>query len=148
MSIINLQIEGLDEFRSDVSHASTTIRSEVNSAMVKSVNTIKNAAQINAPFKTGNLRRSIYTEIKDSGFTGIVAQDPNAASYGIYIEGGTGIYAGGSRWLGNIPGVGWRWINGMMARPFMAPAINDNIDAVKGFFSDAAQAIVNKLARK
>jgi HK97 gp10 family phage protein len=144
---LHITIQGLDELRATAGASASLLDREVKTAMVSSVNTIKNQAQHLAPFKTGTLRRSIFTDLQNNGYTGIVGQDPSQAIYGSYIEYGTGEFAGHSRWLGNIPGVGVRWIKGMRARPFMTPAFENNIEKVKDLFLHAMDKVVKSMAK-
>jgi HK97 gp10 family phage protein len=145
---VTIEIDGLQEFIGNVRDAERTFQAEITTAMSQSVNQIKNTAQNLAPYQTGTLRRSIYTDIQDNGLTGFVGVDPDIAPYGIYIEQGTGIFVGHARWKGNIPGIGWRWINGMRAQPFFLPAWQQNMDNVKLYFQQAVNRILARAGGK
>ncbi len=150
---ITLKIEGLDKFRDDVHRGAAEIPGQIRYAMAKAVNAVKNTAQPMAPFKTGNLRRSVYTEVQNNGFKGIIGVDANAAPYGIYMEYGTrphAITAVNKRALANVRAniVFGKIVQhpGTAARPFMAPALEQNTDIIKGYFSDAILKIVQIMA--
>lgn len=141
MATFTLEIDGLDDLIQNTSLAAAQINQQIGVAMSQSVNQIKNDAQNLAPYVTGQLRQSITADVQDSGLTGIVYQDPSIAPYGSYVEFGTGIYVGNSRWKGNIPGVGWRWINGQRPQPYLIPAFQNDIELVQGYFQEAIRQI-------
>jgi len=141
-------IQGLEEFKSDMSNSPSLIKDEIKQAMVNSVNVIKNSAQDIVPYQTGTLRRSIFTDVSTDGLEGMIYQDHSIAPYGRYIEEGTGEFVGHSRWLGNIPGVGWRWIRGMQGQPYMIPAFEQSLDKITEYFSEAIKNVVIKLSGK
>lgn len=149
---LTVQIQGLAGFEKDINAGAAGLQREVNSAMVKSVNVVKNDAQTIAPFKTGTLRRSIYTQIQDNGFKGIVAQDNNMAPYGIYIEMGTKphvivpVNAKALFWKGADHPVRIVHHPGFPAKPFMAPALERNLDNIQKYFEDAVNNVVAIMA--
>jgi HK97 gp10 family phage protein len=154
MTPLTFKIEGLDELKRDIQKGGSELKKEVKWAMSNSVNVVKNSAQVAAPYKTGTLRRSIYTDIQDSGFKGIVGQDSNMASYGIGVEYGTRphtiepVNKRALYWKGALYPV--RRVNhpGTAAHPFMQPALDDNIDNIKAYFDKAILNIVHFMARK
>ncbi|MDG0843159.1 HK97 gp10 family phage protein [Staphylococcus equorum] len=109
--------------------------------IAKTVNVIHNTAVSLAPVDEGFLKESINFEYKDSGLTGVIEV---GASYAIYVEYGTGIYAvgpGGSRakkipWAYQDPKTGkWYMTKGMQAQPFWGPAIDAGRETFKKYFS-------------
>lgn len=151
--MITVKIEGLDELKNGLDSAVSDIPQQINWAMVQSVNVVKNSAQDYAPYKTGTLRRSIYTDVQDNGFTGIVAQDPDVADYGVYMEYGTGphiIEAINKRVLADqsMNLIFGKIVHhpGTAPRPFMSPAIEDNIDTIQGYFSEAVKRLIDTIA--
>lgn len=154
MTVINLKIEGLEDFSRDLVRVSGQIRPEIQRAMTRSVNYIKNDAQNIAPYKTGNLRRSIYTEIHDSPMIGVVRVDTNAAPYALGVEGGTKAHVIMPRrsralfWKGARHPVRLVFHPGTKAKPFMRPAFEKNVDRIKEVFSEALKKIVVSLGNK
>ncbi len=151
---IALKVEGIDDFRKDVSIATSDIRKVVFMAMRNSVNIVKNSAQVIAPYKTGTLRRSIFTDIKDSGFTGIVAQDTNIASYGPIIEFGSKphqinpVNKKALFWKGALNPYKRVFHPGTVASPFMVPALEENLEKIKGYFDKAVLSLIKTMAGK
>lgn len=151
---INIRIDGLQEFRSDVGRAGNEVPNHVRWAMVQSVNVVKNSAQHLAPFKTGNLRRSIFTDIQDNGFRGVVGSDPSIASYAAGIEYGTKAHdivpvnKQALFWKGALNPYKRVRHPGTRAQPFMEPAIEDNVNRIKDYFMEAMDRIVKIMAGK
>jgi len=150
----SLTIDGLDDLKDKMGQAGDKVRQEVKKAMVKSVNKVKNTAQTLAPYKTSTLRRSIYTDVADSGFLGTISQDSNIAMYGSFMEFGTAphviepVNRKALYWKGLAYPV--RRVNhpGTAPRPFMQPALENNIDNIKNYFTDAMQNVINFIANQ
>lgn len=154
MTDISLKIDGLEEFKADVAKGASNIGEEVKRAMVYSVNTVKNTAQDMVAYKTGTLRRSIFTDVQDSGFTGIVGQDRNMASYGSDIEYGTAphvilpVNKKALFWKGALNP--YRKVNhpGTKPKPFMQPALDSSVERIKEFFDQAILNIIKMMSGK
>lgn len=100
----------------------------------------KNLAPVNKRPGGGYLAGSIHMEVnttKDKIFGRVYTN----AEYASYVEFGTGIKGNGTypysieglnlsykdkSWKGYIPDVGWRYITGQVAQPFMYPALKNN----------------------
>lgn len=154
MADIHLQVDGLKEFQNDMRAGAEQIKPQVRWAMVQSVNTVKNHAQRIVAYKTGTLRRSIFTDVQNDGFKGIVAQDSDIASYGTGIEYGTkphDIVPKNKQalfWKGALNPYKRVHHPGSAARPFMRPALEDNLEAIKDFFNQALLKVVLRMAGK
>lgn len=122
----------------------------INSTGQKATELVNDTAKNKAPVHFGNLRRSIYPQVNASvgKFTGKVIQDGSVASYGVYVEKGTGIYGLNKSPIvpKTKPFLQWRdyggqWhrakqIKGQKPQPFMKPALDDNKDTIKQMFKD------------
>ena len=100
---------------------------EVKRIITNTAFLIKANAKLLAPVDDGNLRDSIETELMNDGLTAIVRV---TASYAVYVEFGTGIYAveGNGRktpWTYYSTKLG-RFVSteGMKPQPFWFPAID------------------------
>jgi len=152
---LQLTIQGLTEFQGDIANAvSSELPKQVKWAMVQSVNAVKNSAQGMVAYKTGTLRRSIFTDVSDTGFQGKVTQDSSVAPYGIYIEYGTAAHAinpvnaKALFWPGAAHPVKRVMHPGTSARPFMTPALENNLDTITAYFSQAIKNVVLRMAGK
>lgn len=89
---------------------------------------------------TGNLRRSVTHLVatdKKSVYIG-VPQGPE--SYGIHVECGTGKYYPGGRqtpWVYQDAKGQWHLTHGQRAKPFLKPAVTDNVKKIKDMLKDS-----------
>lgn len=154
MSTISLKIDGIDAFEKDINAGAKGVQREITAAMSKSVNTVKNAAQLLAPYKTGTLRRSIFTDIKNNGLQGVVAQDTDIAVYGPMVEFGTKsheilpVNKQALFWNGALNPYRRIMHPGTSAHPFMIPALENNVEAIKKYFDEAILNLVLIMAGK
>lgn len=92
---------------------------------------------------TGNLRNSIVHEVEDD--TVVIGTNVH---YAPYVEFGTGIHAesGGGRqtpWTYQMDGK-WYVTRGMKPRPFLRPAIENNIDEYRDIFESELSKRMNR----
>ena len=111
---------------------------EVKQGVSETAMLLNTEASSRAPVDEGNLKNSIQSEIG-----GLEATVMVGASYGIFVEYGTGVYAkgpGGSR-AKKIPwsykGADGKWYTtyGMRAQPFWFPSIDVARKYFKNYFS-------------
>ena len=112
----------------------------IRQAMGKACALVEREAKQKAPKDTGELRRSITSEVKEEGgeIQGIVF---TPLEYAPYVEYGTGLFAeNGGRtdvpWCYQDDKGEWHSTSGMKPQPFMRPALDENreqiIDIIKG----------------
>lgn len=118
-------------------------KAKIDIGLQKGVNRVTaemtKASVENAPYKFGNLRRSIHAQVAGlGGFTGKVIQDTGVAKYGPYVHFGTGLYGPEKReiiikpvnkkalfWKGAAHPVKRVKVKGMKPRPFMKKAFDE-----------------------
>jgi HK97 gp10 family phage protein len=117
-----------------------------------------------APHRTGQLANSIQAERPDGSLSqGTLGVTIGAgAPYASFVEFGTGIHAGGDRiWIQPrvkkalrfpVPGGGFafskgHFIDGMRARPFITPAVENNAGTVSQIMADAIDNQLDKISR-
>lgn len=154
-------IEGLDNLFSKLSKLTTEAKSTLNKTVTKNMKeTVQAEAKLLCPVDIGDLRDSIEvkTEVEGNTIKGIVYTN---SDHGSYVEFGTGKvgedtpvadkYPGDisykqDKWLGNIPEVGWRYIAGQPAQPFLYPALKNNedkiIDNIKTDMKEAIKGVI------
>lgn len=102
---------------------------KIEQAIGKACALLEREAKKKAPKDTGNLRRSITSEV--SGDEGIVY---TPLEYAPYVEYGTGIFAeGGGRqdaWSYQDDEGNWHTTRGQKPQPFMRPALDENRDKI------------------
>ncbi len=92
---------------------------------------IEDEAKRLCPVDTGALQASIETNVDDSGKT-VVGTVGTDVDYAAYVEFGTGIRGAASAGAGEGP-YSSTWA-GMVAQPFMRPAVDNNRGAVLDLF--------------
>ena len=83
------KFEGLDKFMKWAENAPNELSDEVKKVVTKTAYQIEATSKSLAPVSTGNLRRSITTNIKDDGEESIVAEVGTNVEYAIHVEYGT-----------------------------------------------------------
>jgi len=149
-----IQIKGLEELEAGVGAGVVEMQAAVKGAMTASVNTVMIKARELAPYKTGTLRRSIYTEVTEGGLRGMVAQDTNIAPYGPMLEFGTAphdIYPVNKKalyWAGASSPFRHVFHPGISPRPFMMPALQESTDKIIAYFKVALDKVVLTMSGK
>lgn len=148
---LSVEVVGLDKLMSDVEHAGGDGRRLVKAAIVNSVNRIQSNTRAMAPHRTGTLQRSILTHVDYPQGSVDVGE-----KYGIYIEQGTGIYAGQGRITPKSAkvlafSVGGKKmfaasVKGMKARPFFKPGVEKSADYVADQFVKVIEKLASGLA--
>lgn len=144
---LSVEVVGLDKLMRDVERAGGDARKLTKAAIVNSVNRIQSNARSMAPHRTGTLQRSILTDVNYPEGKVSVGE-----KYGIYIEEGTGIYAGQGRITPKRAKVlaftvGGKQmfaasVKGMKARPFFKPGVEKSAD----YIADQFVKVIDKLA--
>lgn len=137
--------------------ASQRLQDGVEHGIARATGLVTNTAIAKAPRRTGNLKRSIQAVPVTGGggtFLGRTIQNPLVAKYGKWVEDGTGIYGPKGEPIRptSKPFLVWKnkgqWyrkrsVKGMRPRPYMKPALKDNIDAIEKILQEE----VNKALR-
>jgi HK97 gp10 family phage protein len=154
--MIKVDTKGFQEFQKSVLNALEKSNSHLVSALKTAVTVVTLAAKNTVPVgATGELRRSIGSDIDERSLIGIVGLDFPGRNYGIYVEKGT---------RPHMPPIGAldRWANqrglnpyavaksiarkGTKAQPFMKPAYEKNEKFIRRQFSEANEKIVRDMS--
>lgn len=122
MPTINVTIKNLPQIRAAFSQSPIKMASELNTAIKKSIFTIKRQSKINTPVLTGRLRAS-----HESRFSNLKGELEPTANYAIWVHDGT---------------------RRMRARPFLLNAVQTVDEQVNDFFTKAVQNTLDDIARK
>lgn len=102
---------------------------------------VERSAKEKAPKGTGELRRSITSEVRESGgvISGVVF---TPLEYAPYVEYGTGLFAvnGGRRdvpWCYQDDEGNWHSTSGQHPQPFLNPALSENRDTITRILKEA-----------
>jgi HK97 gp10 family phage protein len=133
-----LVLYGFREGRALLIRAADSLESPgLEQAAVSGALIVQNDAARRVAVKTGNLRRSLHTEVLSSSRSLVRVQVGTDVAYGPFIEFGTRAHVISARpghalfWKGAKHPV--RRVNhpGTRARPFLLPALRENLGAIK-----------------
>lgn len=125
---MTIRVDGLDGLLEKLDSIADSEKYE--KALGKACAVVERAAKEKAPKGTGELRRSITSEIRGDGLImeGVVF---TPLEYAPYVEYGTGLFAesGGRKdvpWHYKDDKGEWHTTSGMSPRPYMRPALDEN----------------------
>lgn len=115
---------------------------DIMRALQKACALVERSAKENAPKGTGELRRSITSEVKreDGELVGVVF---TPLEYAPYVEFGTGLFAENGNGRKDVPWHyqddegNWHTTSGQHPHPFMRPAYNQNREEIMRIIKEA-----------
>lgn len=124
---------------------SNNCKKEIEKEMKRDTLLIERQAKELAPVDTGYLKAMIASDVKWSGDMCIGTVTSNA-SYGVFLEFGTGIYALGgdgrkTPWCYTVDGETFYWTVGQPPQPYMFPAWLYTKDAIFQSLSTFAERV-------
>lgn len=125
---MSIQFDGLKEVLDALEEPVSS--EKLTAALTKACLLVEREAKKKAPKGTGELRRSITSEVREEGgdIVGVVF---TPLEYAPYVEYGTGLFAeeGGRKdvpWCYQDDEGEWHSTSGMKPQPFMRPALDEN----------------------
>lgn len=157
-----MSINGIDSLMKKLNALGGNVNKVLEISISKQTKLIQGEAKDLCPVDTGDLRKSIFTDVNvsSSKVTGKVFTNNEYAGY---VEFGTGSvgettpvadkYPGElaykqDKWLANIPDVGLRYVAGQPAQPYMYPAIKNNEDKVLRNIKLDLKEAIEKVVKK
>lgn len=136
---MSVEIENLDKILDELTKKMDP--ETAKAAMGKACAVVEAAAKEKAPKGTGELRRSITSEVQDIGgeVQGVVF---TPLEYAPYVEYGTGLFAvNGGRtdvpWSYKDDKGEWHTTSGQHPQPYMRPALDENRELIIRIFKEA-----------
>lgn len=132
---MKISVEGVDGILERLD--SLVSEGRLQNALAAAGEVVRSDAVANCPFDTGRLAGSITSSVE--GNRAVVGTN---VEYGIYVEFGTGSKGDPSvahrqgKWRAKIPGVGWRYVSGQAAQPFLVPALKNNVSMIAAKFKE------------
>lgn len=132
---LNITLEGMDGVKAALEQL--TSGEHMQNALERAGEVVRSDAAGNCPVRTGRLAGSITSTVE--GNTAVIGTN---VEYGIYVEFGTGSKGDPSvahrqgSWKAKIPGVGWRYVSGQAAQPFLVPALKNNVSQIIQAFKE------------
>lgn len=133
---MSIEFEGVEELLKSLDRMLSP--EKIEKALMKSCALVERAAKQKAPKDSGELRRSITSEVKNK-----VGYVFTPLEYAPYVEYGTGLFAekGGRQyvpWHYKDDEGEWHTTSGQHPHPFMRPALEENREQILEFFKEAA----------
>lgn len=130
---MSIQFDGFDGLLKELAQLADAKKQM--DAMKKACLLVERDAKKKAPKGTGELRRSITSEVREEGGE-IVGVVYTPLEYAPYVEYGTGLFAeeGGRTdvpWNYQDDKGEWHSTSGMKPQPFMRPALDENREEIK-----------------
>ncbi|QLY78042.1 HK97-gp10 family putative phage morphogenesis protein [Clostridium intestinale] len=162
MSISSINVSGFDSILKKLDSLGVSFEDVIVDSVKKETKRVKDDARDLAPVDKEDLKKSITekVEVTDEGVTGTVSTNSDHAAY---VEFGTGKigettpvedkYQGAlsykqDKWLVNIPDVGYRWIEGQMAQPYLYPALKNNKDKIVDNIKKDLNETIRRVAKE
>ena len=139
MPTINVQVEGLDHFIAKFGGFKTVYDQTARNFFTRATFAIQGQAQARTPVKTGNLRRSMATQVDPSPFP-VWAKVGSAQPYAHFIEEGW-------RHDPRVRVNGGRVFRRRGAARMLATAVEVTRGTIQGYLRDAVQEIADYLRR-
>lgn len=135
----DIRIEGLEAVLDSLDEL--VDEQAMKKAIGKACALVERSAKQKAPKGTGELRRSITSEVTSIGDE-IVGKVFTPLEYAPYVEFGTGLFAenGGRKdvpWNYQDDEGNWHSTSGMKPQPYMRPALNENRENIKRILKEA-----------
>lgn len=138
----NIKISGLDSLLDMFDDAADVV--ELEKAVGKACALVERSAKQKAPKGSGDLRRSITSEVVIEGDQ-IVGTVFTPLEYAPYVEYGTGLFAEGGNGRQDVPWHykddegEWHSTSGMKPHPYMRPALEENREKILRLLEGATE---------
>ena len=149
---LKVNVKGLGRLERKLNSLGGSIAGPVEAALLSGGLVIQNEAKTRAPYRSGNMRRSIHTETILKTPQVVKVGTGTDVEYAKYVELGTGIYAVG----GDGRKTPWRykaangvtyWTAGMRPKPFLRPAADEKRAEVAREIRAALKEAIRRQAR-
>ena len=141
---INIEIDGLDNILDNLENISSKLDGAVQNGVAKGGKAIQAQCKAECPVDTGELRNSIVEETTGGGGKYTSEIGPTV-DYGIYVEMGTGIYAGERQtpWRYQDSKGQWHTTRGQRPQPYMEPGFEAGKDEAVEILTNEVQKAIN-----
>ena len=141
---INIEIDGLDNILDNLENISAKLDGAVQNGVAKGGKAIQAQCKAVCPLDTAGLRNSIVEETTGGGGKYTSEIGPTV-DYGIYVEMGTGIYAGGRQtpWRYQDSKGQWHTTRGQRPHPYMEPGFEAGKDEAVEILTNEVQKAIN-----
>lgn len=156
-----MNVQNVDKLLQKLKKLDLDVNDTLAPIMARQSKLIQGEAKDLCPVDLGQLRNSILTTTRKSKYK-ITALVHTNTEYAAYVEFGTGKvgestpvadkYPGSlaykqTKWKVNIPDVGWRYVEGQPAQPFLYPALKNNEERVRDNIAEELRQVIREVGR-
>ena len=156
-----MSVQNVDKLLRKLKRMDIDVNDKLAPIMDRQAKFIQGEAKDLCPVDQGQLRNSIRTTTRKSKYK-VTALVHTNVEYAAYVEFGTGKvgettevddkYPGPlayrqTKWKANIPDVGWRYVAGQKAQPYLYPALKNNEEKVRDNIANELQEVIREARR-
>lgn len=156
-----MSVQNVDKLLRKLKRLDIDVNDTLAPIMVRQAEFIQGEAKDLCPVRDGQLRNSIRTTTRKSKYK-VTALVHTNTEYAAYVEFGTGKvgettpvadkYPGPlaykqTKWKAKIPDVGWRYVAGQRAQPFLYPALKNNEEKVRDNIASELKKVIEEARR-
>lgn len=156
-----MSVQNVDKLLRKLKRMDMDVNDTLAPIMAKQAKFLQGEAKDLCPVDQGQLRNSIRTTTRKSKYK-VTALVHTNSEYAAYVEFGTGKvgettpvankYPGPlsykqTKWKANIPNIGWRYVAGQPAQPFLYPALKNNESKVRDNIANELKEVIREARR-
>ena len=156
-----MSVQNIEKLLKKLKRMDMDVNDTLAPIMAKQAEFIQGAAKDLCPTDKGQLQNSIRTTTRKSKYK-VTALVHTNTEYAAYVEFGTGKvcettpvankYPGPlaykqTKWKANIPDVGWRYVAGQPAHPYLYPALKNNEEKVRDNIANELKKVIEEAGR-
>ena len=156
-----MSVQNIDKLLKKLKRMDMDVNDTLMPIMARQAKFVQGTAKDLSPVDLGQLRNSILTTTRTSKYK-VTALVHTNTEYAAYVEFGTGKvgettpvankYHGPlsykqTKWKARIPDVGWRYVAGQPAQPFLYPALKNNESKVRDNIANELKEVIREARR-
>ena len=156
-----MSVQNIEKLLKKLKRMDMDVNGTLAPIMARQAKFIQGEAKDLCPVRDGQLRNSIRTTTRKSKYK-VTALVHTNTEYAAYVEFGTGKvgettpvadkYPGPlaykqTKWKARIPDVGWRYVAGQPAQPFLYPALKNNESRVRDSVASELKDVIREASR-
>lgn len=156
-----MSVQNVDKLLRKLKRMDIDVNDTLMPIMARQAKFVQGTAKDLCPVDLGQLRNSIRTTTRKSKYK-VTALVHTNTEYAAYVEFGTGKvgettpvankYPGPlsykqTKWRARIPDVGWRYVAGQSAQPFLYPALKNNESKVRDNIANDLKQVIREARR-
>ena len=156
-----MSVQNIEKLLKKLKRMDMDVNGTLAPIMARQAKFIQGEAKDLCPVRDGQLRNSIRTTTRKSKYK-VTALVHTNTEYAAYVEFGTGKvgettpvadkYPGPlaykqTKWKARIPDVGWRYVAGQPAHPFLYPALKNNESRVRDNIANNLKKVIREAGR-